>query len=651
MSDIKWIPFVGMNLSAANLAAAEKLRKFGFSVACGEFGSEKLTKASLCIYDVLAEKENPNILLITSNSELYGWYRILMTGIGADFKIITGVPNALVLFSQDCPNLFLMSSDALFGKNALKAKAGDDFVWDLIIIDEEHNTSVPDYAAYEKNIPWKTEKLLINTSFPVKHEEHKQALTSLIKSLMQDETLAAEAEDMDFGAGAAKLDADSPVMRYFDSRVYTGEMKRTVVFREYSFDDSVLSGLRRRVDLRTGVPVYNYGGNIFEEYDCEQQKRLYQKNSYTRSDVEDLRQFDKKLDCFLQLIEEIMANDNSRAMVYCCERNTMDYLRKVLTCMYKGEGAVRLAKGDAFRTEDVLRKLRVDDKTTYPRIILGVDGIGAVGEGLDRIDYIINYELPESAVLLERRMTRHGAANEADRKFIVFRDKNKLFDSRVLDKVLFSSLIGGFCSGLPSRNILLDMDCKGDSLCSVIADLKYISGYASEIDNCSELIKKVKCDYAMRGAEGISNAKQLADFSTKLLNKLCSALGIDSSASEDDIRAAADSLSGLCVLDEGGKLVRLSESELSAMADSFSGEGYLSLPFASEAVKGLADAKAAIDELHKGENFHLQIKSRIAELNDCIQYPVLFGIWRYRVREQDSDRSFKEYIKIYNDGF
>ena len=45
MGDIKWIPLEGMELSAVNLAAAEKLRKFGFAVICGEFGSEKLTKA------------------------------------------------------------------------------------------------------------------------------------------------------------------------------------------------------------------------------------------------------------------------------------------------------------------------------------------------------------------------------------------------------------------------------------------------------------------------------------------------------------------------------------------------------------------------------------------------------------------------------
>ena len=44
------------------------------------------------------------------------------------------------------------------------------------------------------------------------------------------------------------------------------------------------------------------------------------------------------------------------------------------------------------------------------------------------------------------------------------------------------------------------------------------------------------------------------------------------------------------------------------------------------------------------------VKQELSALTDCIQYPVLFGIWKYRVREQGSKRSFRDYIKIYNDG-
>ena len=162
-NSVKWIPLGGMELSAANLAPAEKLRKFGFSLMCCEFGSEKLTKASICIYDVLAEKETPNILLITSRRVLYGWYRILMTGIGADFKVVSGAANEIIFFSHDGSNLYLMPSDAIESANGLKAKIPADFQWDLIVIDDEQNTDVPDYKHWQDNIPWKTERRYIKT--------------------------------------------------------------------------------------------------------------------------------------------------------------------------------------------------------------------------------------------------------------------------------------------------------------------------------------------------------------------------------------------------------------------------------------------------------------------------------------------------------
>lgn len=648
MSDIKWIPLVGMNLSAANLAAAEKLRKFGFAVNCGEFGSEKLTKAGLCIYDVLQEKDDPNILIITSNSELYGWYRILMTSIGADFKIISGASNALVFFDKSSSNLFIMSRDALSANNAVKEKAGADFLWDLVIIDEEQNIGVPDYAVYEKNIPGKTEKLLINAPFPCSGEDDRAALVSLIKSALDDASLSSQADDMDFTADEAGLNGDSPVMRCFGARSYTPDSGRNVSFCEYGFDENVISGMRRRVDLRSGLPVYKYGGNIFEEYDCEKEKRLYLKPSYTRSDVEDLRAFDKKLDSFLSLIDELKKDSTNRIMVYCCDKNTLEYLRKALTCLYGND--VRVARSEFSRSEDILRKLRVDDSTVYPGIILGTDALGAVGEGLDRINCIISYELPESPVMLERRCTRHGSAREAERRFIIFRDKNGMFDSRMLEKVLFPAAAEGFCGELPSRNILFDIPERGKCLNSVVSDLKYIKGYASEIDNCFDLIKKVKCDYVGEGADKISNSRQLVDFAGRMLDKIFKTFGLTAESSEEEISAAAENLSGLCSLYRGGQIMKLPTNTLSALGGTFEGDGYLSQPFASEAVSGLAKAKEHIDVIHSGENFHLMVKQELSALTDCIQYPVLFGIWKYRVREQGSKRSFRDYIKIYNDG-
>lgn len=541
-----------------------------------------------------------------------------------------------------------MPSEALNSANGLKAKVPQDFVWDLVIIDDEQNTGVPDYGFWKEQLPWKTERLLMITQFPANSDEDKAALSGMVKQLLSDEEQASAADELDLSVSGLPLDYGTPVLSAGDKRIYNGEIKRSVSFVNYGCDESFLSGLRRRIDIRTGLPNYKYGGNIFEEYDVDETKWVYQKAAYTPSDVAELRSADKKLDEFLKLTDEVMSQENSRAIVYCCDKNTVEYLRKTLTAMYPGSGVVKAARGELFSNRDILRKLNVDDRTTYPKLIIATDDIGAVGDGLDRVTHVINYELPVSPVLLERRMTRHGAKNENQRSFIIFRDSNKLFDSRMLDKVLFGGLADAFFGDMPARNILLDIDIKAECLSNLIADLRYTESYASEVDNCYDLIRKFKGDYEALGAGKINNAKQLAEFAGKLLAKVCGFFGVSKDASQEDIAAALASLTGLCAVNDGA-LAPVNGEMLSKIAASLD-QDPAGQPFGEEAIAGVEAAHKHIDELHSGSNYHLMIKNDIQSLNDCIQYPVLYGVWRYRVREQDSVRSFKDFIRIYNDG-
>lgn len=644
-NSVKWIPLEGMELTAADLAPAEKLRKFGFSLVCCSFGSEKLTKAGLCIYDVLAEKETPNILVVTSAKEIYGWYRILMTGIGADFKVVNGAANEIVFFSEDSSNLYLCPPAALNAENGLRSKVPADFQWDLIIIDDEQSLCVPDYKKLSERIPWKAERLVLFTQFPAQNDDDRAALSEFVKSTLADEANASCAENLDFTVNSVPLGYDTPLLMAGNKHICSGTLN--VEIEDYGFDESYVSGLRRRSDIRTGLPSYKYGGNIFEDYDIEDMKGLYHKAVYTPSDVAELRAVDKKLDCFLNLADKVAADENSRAMIYCCDRNTVEYLRKALSAMYS-QSRVKTARSELFSSKDILRKLQVDDSTVYPKFVIAMDDIGAVGDGFDRITDVINYELPDSAVLLERRVTRHGTAHEADRRFVFFRDSNKLFDSRMLGKVLFASLPDAYCGEIPMRNILLDIPAKGEYIAELAADLKYAESYASEVDSCYDLIKKVKADYELLGAGNLANARQLADYAGKLLAKVCRFYGIEKNSSAEEITAAADKLSGLCSVADGA-LSAVPADAVEKIAKSLDADP-CAQPFGESAIAGLEQAKQRVNELHSGGNYHLMIRNDIQSLNDCIQYPVLYNIWKYRVREQDSVRSFKDFIRIYNDG-
>lgn len=644
-NSVKWIPLEGMELTAADLAPAEKLRKFGFSLVCCSFGSGKLTKAGLCIYDVLAEKETPNILVVTSAREIYGWYRILMTGIGADFKVINGAANEIVFFTGDSSNLYLCPPAALDAANGLKTKVPADFQWDLIIVDDEQSLSAPDCRKLSERIPWKSERLLMFTQFPAQNGEERAALSEFVKSTLAEEANASCADGLDFTVNGVPLGYDTPLLLAGDKHICSGALN--VETADYGFDDAFLAGLRRRSDIRTGLPSYKYGGNIFEDYDVEDMKGLYQKSTYTPSDVAELRAVDKKLDCFLNLADKVASDENSRAMIYCCDRNTVDYLRKVLSAMYS-ESRVKTARSELFSNKDILRKLQVDDSTVYPKFVIAMDDISAVGDGLDRITDVFSYELPDSAVLLERRVTRHGTAHEADRRFVFFRDSNKLFDSRMLGKVLYASLPNAFCGDIPARNVLLDIPAKGEYIAELVADLRYAESYASEVDSCYDLIKKVKADYELLGAGNLSNARHLAEFAGKLLAKVCRFYGIEKDSSPEEIAAAADKLSGLCQAVDGA-LSAVPADMVEKISKSLDADP-AAQPFGEEAIAGLEQAKQRVNELHSGSHYHLMIKNDIQSLNDCIQYPVLYNIWKYRVREQDSVRSFRDFIRIYNDG-
>ena len=647
MTNLKWMPLAGLNLTAANFMAAEKLRKFGFAVNCSEFGSEKYEKSELCIYDVLEQKENPNILVISQTGELFSWYRMLVTGIGTDFKIVTEAPNSLMFFDEHGASMYLISKDTLFCENVLKEKVPESFLWDLIIIDEEFNTGVPDYAAYEKNIVWKSEKLFINCPFPENGPADKSALVSLIKSVLVSGEQAAAANNIAFDADVSKISNDSPVMRYFDPLVCSGKYTREVSFVSYGFDEGILKGLRRRVDLRSGLPLYRYGGNIFEEFDCEkyEERHIYNKPFYSRSNVEDLRRFDKKLDSLLRLCEEVLAEPSNRIMIYCCDKNTVDYLNKALSCLYNAD--VYVARTELSYMSDVTCMFSTKEQKKLPRIVIGTDGLGTAVHGLDSITCIVNYELPHSPTLLERRMTRHGSRGETNRRFVIFRDRNQMFDAAVLDKILFLRLAEGFCGSLPARNILMDIRGRGECLNNLVKDLKYIRDFSKQVDNCLDLIKRVKCEYAVRETEKITTGRQLFNFAETMLNRVYKLFGINEISASAEISAAINGLSGLCIL-KNDHLEKAPQREL--MAATSSDVSKRSMPFAAEALKGLAGAKAQIDEYRKNGDFHLKIKLEIGSLNDCIQYPVLYGIWKYRAKEQHSNRSFKDYIKIYNDG-
>ena len=146
---------------------------------------------------------------------------------------------------------------------------------------------------YTEHLKAKTNKLVILSPVPCGYHQSYDEIKSLVKALLADENKANAVDDISFDEKSICFNPYTPVMRYFDKSVYNGEVARNVVMLEYEFPQDFISNSRRLIDIKTGLPLYAQGGNVFEEYGLEA-KKTYTKPSYNIADVQELRQVDRE---------------------------------------------------------------------------------------------------------------------------------------------------------------------------------------------------------------------------------------------------------------------------------------------------------------------------------------------------------------------
>ena len=230
--------------------------------------------------------------------------------------MISGSSKAISYFNENMPNTYIIAEEALKADNPLLEKFAEaGLTWDLVIIDAQLSTSGINAESYTEHLKSKTEKLLVLSPVPCGYQQSYDDIRTLVKGLLADEEKAAAVDSIEFDQKTICFNPDVPVMRYFDKSVYNGEVARNVVLLEYEFAQDFISGLRRLIDIKTGLPLYAHGGNIFEEYGLEA-KKIYTKPTYNIADVAELRSVDKKLDCFLTKLDEVFSCAANKAIVY-----------------------------------------------------------------------------------------------------------------------------------------------------------------------------------------------------------------------------------------------------------------------------------------------------------------------------------------------
>lgn len=657
IEEIKWIAFYGKDTGAINRSFYDKVNKFGYCFVLDEYGSDKASKAQLCILDAVQNSSTPNILLICPNHLKHSWYREITTKSGVDFKMISGASRAITYFSDKMSNLYIISNDALEADNALLSQFAEaGLTWDLIIIDAGLNTSGIDASLYLDHIKARTEKLIVFSSVPCAYQQGYDNIRSLVKGLLADSEKAQTVDDIVFSKNTICFNPDVPVMRYFDKSVYNGSVARNVVMLDYSFDKEFISNSRKLVDIKTGLPLYQYGGNIFEEYGLAA-KKTYTKPSFNLADVNELREVDKKLDCFLNKLDEIMKSPSSKTVVYCMTGSTISYLKKVISALYPNNAnLLKIDRGDLFNTSYNNFTSGAADNT---KIVITVDSIGSINPVMKKFTHIFNYELPESPVVLEQRAARHCGAGGENAEFIIFNDDNGLFDSRMLSKVLFGKIYKSLVEGLPGRNVLFDLPNAVQLIAECIKELQYVCGYTGEVMNSHDEIVRFMSDYNIATSIDISTAVKAHEYTSLKLDKIYRAFGIlndikDNSTDEKTLKAlikpVAESFrNSLLFLDENQRIIPISGEELKECLYSEQYEKYKEQSAAGELSTGLRAAQSELaDYISAGKNAELRLC--VDELQDSMKMPVLLNAWRYLTDEYIIQDTFRQFMRNYNEG-
>lgn len=656
--EIKWISYYGKDISAISCSFHEKLNKFGFCLVLDEYGADKSTKAQISILDTVLEKQTPNILLICPRHLMHSWYRSVVTSNGVDFKMISGSSKAITYFNENMPNTYIIAEEALASDNSLMQRFADaGLTWDLVIIDAGLSTSGIKCDLYTEHLRAKTEKLVILSPIPCGYMQSYDEIRGLVKSLLADESKAAAVDSISFDKKTICFDPDTPVMRYFDKSVYNGEVSRNVTMLEYEFSQDFISNSRRLIDIKTGLPLYAQGGNIFEEYGLEA-KKTYTKPSYNVADVQELRDVDKKLDCFLTKLDDVLKDSENRAVVYCVTGSTILYLKKVISALYPNiNGLLKIDRGDIFNT-------RYDNFTNETRdnarIVLTVDKIGSINPQVKNFTHIFNYELPDSPVIFEQRAARHGGKNEQSREFIIFSDKNNLLDSRMLSKVLFGKIYKSIVAGLPGRNVLFDIPNAAQLITNGIRDLQYVCSYTGEVSNCHDVITQFRADYNISPSIDISTAVKTHEYTKLKLDKIYRAFGIENRIKENTttdekvlkpmIKEALERFSGsLLYLDDQQHIVALGGAELEESLYSEQFRAYKERCTTDDISSGIRAAQKMFENFIT-DNKNAELRLCVNELPDTVKMPVLLNSWRFLTDNFMIQETFRQFMKKYNEG-
>ena len=461
-TDIRGIVFDKITLNEMNVAFMRKLETFGCAMVLDEQGNDKHGKAQLAVLSTVFSAKNPSILVITTRKLMYAWYQALLTGIGADFKFISPDDRSINHFSPKLSNLYI--ADEAAWNNPIFAKIREaSFVWDLVIVDGGLAQSGINTDFITDNFDIKTKKLVLFAPYLKQERDAAEKLSKIPEKFLEDEGRAKYFADHFADETVLDFTFDTPFTHYYGKENLDRPSIRMI---PYTVSEEIL----RAKEEQNGASLYSHGGNIFEELTLDMRK-VYISERYDDDVVTKLRAYDAKLDAYLTELDRLLEDPDSRIITYFSSEKTLEYIRKALNTSVVGLGRITAVKKTGLhRINDTLESFKAGAKNDI-RIVLSVDDQYEECGLISNITHVINYELPDSPMILHRRYKQGGTVGFKNPEFLLFRDDTDQFDGRILAYAMALNIMDGFSFHIPGRNIYTYTEGLEEILANMMAEL------------------------------------------------------------------------------------------------------------------------------------------------------------------------------------
>jgi hypothetical protein len=596
---------------------------------------------------------------------MQNWYSCLVSEIGADFKFLSGIENSVSFSSKSISSLCIVAEERLEAVGGKGIIADYRNVWDLLIIDAGLAVDGVDWLNYSKTcagLKRNVKNLVIFAPCPFPHERDISSaiapLKEMVKHFLHESAHRDIVGNLKIDESILNFDRDTPAMRYYTAGKLGGRGPNVVTL-EYKIDKTFFNANNRHIDIQTGMPFYVYGGNVFEEYEPEL-KTKYMRARYDMNDVEKLRGADGKLSVFLDKLDEVLKKPENNAVIYFTSKKTLKYISKIISAVYPD-----LAEKDGIltRTDSVLDsrflKCRFSGESAdNARVILATDLIGEHYYGIGRATHVFNYEYPTNPAELERRFFR-TARTEASgiavpQEFIVFSDKDLMFDGRILCKVMMGNLHKCFKKKIPSQNILFAVPEAEKYIVEVLTSLKFTidnakgAGLDHARDFCSE--------YNVEDRGLVSTAVKAGKYAEQILERLVRLLDlekampaagkpVDKLVMLSKVKESLDKISkGYIYYDDSMKpCIAKNTNKIEEIAKEYEQNVF---------AEGVRMAKEELDVLVRStaDGCYPQIRAAVSEMPEGLRTPALYNIWKYCKIHKGFKNSLKEFLEYYNKG-